>query len=89
MEGISPEQLREVIGTALWQFNEAVSLLRECRGFVTEPELVGEIDEGLPAIQSALESLATAFRVETERPHAAYDVALPEIEEWVNRNGNW
>ncbi len=45
---------------AAWQFNEAVSLLRECRALVGPPTrgLALEIDVALPAIQAALEYLA-------------------------------
>jgi hypothetical protein len=48
-----------VIKTALWQFNEAVSLMREARNYL--PEATGcaeEIDESLPAILEALRNLA-------------------------------
>lgn len=87
MEGISPEQLREALASAAWQLNEAVSLLREVRLRVALPEELGEeIDDGLPAMQAALKSLV-ALNANAETFHADYDVALPEIEEWVNRNG--
>lgn len=49
----------EVARTAAWQFNEAVSLLREAREHVAPAtSLLAEIDEGLPAIQEALRSFA-------------------------------
>ena len=44
---------------AAWQFNEAVSLLREAHAYI--PEFTGcaeDIDAGLPAMQAALEALA-------------------------------
>ena len=45
--------------TIAWQFNEAVSLLREARGYV--PEFMAEdIDAGLPAIDEALKAAAAA-----------------------------
>jgi len=48
---------------AAWQFNEAVSLLREARGYVREGTSTAlDIDEGLPAIQAALEALADSIR---------------------------
>lgn len=49
----------DVVSVALWQFNEAVSLLREARLHVAmATSLAVEIDAGLPAMQSALEDLA-------------------------------
>lgn len=43
-----------------WQFNEAVSLLREAREHVAPAtNLLAEIDEALPAIQEALEAAAS------------------------------
>lgn len=49
----------EIVKTACWQFNEAVSLLREAREHVAPgTSLLAEIDDGLPAIQEALRSLA-------------------------------
>ena len=56
------ERLVDDMKTAVWQFNEAVSLLREARLYV--PETTGcaeEIDESLPAIQAALEHSAAAL----------------------------
>jgi hypothetical protein len=48
-----------VIQTALWQFNESVSLLRESRNYLPEATgLAEEIDESLPTITEALRSLA-------------------------------
>ncbi len=48
-------------GEQVWQFNEAVSLLREARMYAP-PELGEEIDERLPAIQEALVAAAEAQR---------------------------
>jgi hypothetical protein len=52
-----------------WQLNEAVSLLREARphlrggvGAVEVTMLGEEIDEGLPAMQAALEAIAAAVK---------------------------
>lgn len=42
------------LATVAWQFNEAVSLLREARLFVPSVSTAGDIDEALPAIQAAL-----------------------------------
>lgn len=48
-----------VLNTALWQFNEAVALLRESRGSLVEGcDIAVEIHEGLPALQAALEAMA-------------------------------
>lgn len=53
--------LAETAKTAAWQFNEAVSLLREARRHLSPGSALGEeIDEGLPAIQAALVDLAAA-----------------------------
>jgi hypothetical protein len=41
------------LGTTAWQFNEAVSMLREARGSCA-PGIGEDIDDGLPAIQDAL-----------------------------------
>ena len=49
-----------------WQFNEAVSLLREARlrlSTSTSLTLIQEIDEALPTIQSALEAAAAGREV--------------------------
>lgn len=50
----------DVVKAALWQFNEAVSLLREARQVFVPADsgIATEIDDGLPAIQAALEALA-------------------------------
>ena len=46
-------------GDVAWQFNEAVSLLREARQQMPDgSNLADEIDEALPAIQSALVAAA-------------------------------
>lgn len=53
----------EMLNNALWQFNEAVSLLREARLYVpAEVSLKEEIDVELPAIQKALEAMANQQR---------------------------
>ena len=59
-----------VIQDAAWQFNEAVSLLREARAHVAPAtSLLADIDEGLPAIQEALVALARAVpAAETGEP---------------------
>jgi hypothetical protein len=45
-------------GEIAWQFNEAVSMLREAgREGLLPPSLRREIGDGLPAMQSALEAL--------------------------------
>lgn len=48
------------LGEITWQFNEAVSLLRDARAYLPGEyyALADEIKEGLPAIQAALEALA-------------------------------
>ncbi len=50
---------KDAVQTGTWQFNEAVSLLREARQYL--PEAIGlaeEIDDSIDAIQAALEGLA-------------------------------
>lgn len=53
---------------AAWQFNEAVSMLRQAgrcaRYGEGNTELADEIDDGLPAMQRALEALADEVRHE-------------------------
>jgi hypothetical protein len=57
----------DVIANAAWQFNEAVSLLREARDHVAPAtSLLAEIDEGLPEIQAALVGLAALVRDATD-----------------------
>jgi hypothetical protein len=49
----------DTLRQAAWQFNEAVSLLREARDHIAPAtSLLADIDEGLPAIQAALQALA-------------------------------
>ena len=56
-------QARAVIQDAAWQFNEAVSLLREAREHVAPAtSLLADIDDGLPAIQEALVAMFDAIR---------------------------
>ena len=61
----------DAITTACWQFNEATSLLRSARSALRPGEgaaaLAEEIDEGIPAIQAALEGLAAYISKETSR----------------------
>lgn len=54
--------MTEVEATALWQFNEAVSLLRECAPFISAADLSAEVTDALPAMQVALEAFAAMQR---------------------------
>jgi hypothetical protein len=68
--GLLPAAL-DVIARSAWQFNEAVSLLREARDHIAPAtNLLTELDEGLPEIQSALEALAALVKdlVEDRQP---------------------
>lgn len=61
------EPARLDLETIAWQFNEAVSMLREARRHLGDgSDLANEIDEGLPAMQAALqnavENMKTAER---------------------------
>lgn len=49
---------------AAWQFNEAVSMLRQAARYVTDSEFFDEIVDGLPAMQAALEAFCTPARDE-------------------------
>jgi hypothetical protein len=58
----------DVVKNALWQFNEAVSLLTEARLYT--PECTGiseEIDESLPTIREALTALADEVTAQAKR----------------------
>ena len=73
--------------TIAWNFNEAVSLLREARETLSDGSLKTEIDDALPDIQKALEStvplttrenLMDTLGIPADRRHEFHVVTVKE-----------
>lgn len=84
------ERLLDDLKTGTWQFNEAVSLLREARpSLAPDDPLAEEIDESLPAMQAALEHCARSITLATPSTElgrareAVIEAAREAASEWM------